>query len=187
VTSATGGTLTTTLPNEVALRRFLQGLIAGITGLPGTMVRPRWQRNPVRMPGFTENWCAFTIGTRTPDANAFHEQTDDLTAKVVRHEALTLPCSFYGPDGASYAELLRDGLELGQNREVLLIAAMGFVECGPLLHLPELHNEEWYDRYDMEVFINREIGKQYDILCFTGAIGAIITETLSLPFEVSQP
>ena len=187
MTSATGGVLTTTLPDEVALRRFIQGLIAGVTGLPGAMVRPRWQRSPVRMPDFDENWCAFAIGARTPDANSYHEQSTDLTAKVLRHETLTIPCSFYGPAGASYAELLRDGLELSQNREVLLIAAMGFVECSPTLHLPELHNQEWYERYDLELFLRREIGKQYDILCFTGAIGAIITETLTLPFEVSQP
>jgi hypothetical protein len=77
-------------------------------------------------------------------------------------------------------------MQVSQNREPLLIASMGFQSASGLTHVPELHNQKWYERCDMTLTINRETGKVYEILCFTGAIGAIITETLTLPFEVTQ-
>lgn len=189
MSSATGGPLTAALPDEVALRRFFQGLIVGVTGISGTLVRPRWQPNPPPMPGVEENWVSFDIRERTPDANAYVvvNQTDEAGAQQLRHETFTLACSFFGPAGGSYAELLRDGLELGQNREPLLLAAMGYLTAGQTLFLPELHNQQWYSRHDLDLRFSRQLNKRYDILCFTGVVGAIITETLSLPFEANIP
>lgn len=184
-TSATGGVLDATLPDSVALRRFFQGLIAGISGLPGNMVRPRWQRNPPPMPEPTVDWCAFAIGEQTPDANG-HLAPGDASARLTRHESMEVFCSFYGPNAEGRAELLRDGFEISQNREPLLLASIGFVNSTGKKHVPELANQQWYDRYDFSLFFNRETGKVYQILPFTGAIGAIITETLTLPFEVEQ-
>jgi len=184
-TSATGGYLTTPLPDNVALKRFFQGLIVGVTGLAGAMVRPRWQPNPPPMPAVDVDWCAFGITTRSPDGSAY-VAPEALSAKVVRHEAMEIACSFYGPACEGYAERLRDGMQVSQNREPLLIASMGFQSTSGLTHAPELHNQRWYERCDLTLTINRETGKVCEILCFTGAIGAIITETLTLPFEVTQ-
>lgn len=183
-TSATGGPLVPTLPDSVALRRFFQGLIKGVTGLPGDMVRPRWQANPPPRPSVEVDWCGFDIASRTPDANA-HMQQLATTAKQTRHEQLEIKCSFYGPNCQGYGELLRDGLEVSQNREPLLLAGMGYVESANFFHLPELINDQYYERFDFSVFVNREVGKVYQILPFSGAIGAIITELLTLPFEVN--
>lgn len=185
-TSATGGYLTTALPDNVALRRFFQGLIKGITGLPGPMVRPRWQANPPPMPSIDTNWCSFGITARAPDASAYVSPAEE-NARIVRHEDLEIVCSFYGPAGEGYAEILRDGMQVSQNREPLLIASMGFKSNTGLTHVPEQHNDRWYERCDITLTISRETGKVYEILCFTGAIGAIITETLTLPFEVTNP
>lgn len=184
-TSATGGYLTTPLPDNVALRRFLQGMIVGISGLAATLVRPRWQKNPPPMPSVETNWCAFGISRRVPEAGAYIAP-EVVSAKVVRHEAVEVACSFYGPRSEDYAEAFREGLQVSQNREPLLLACMGLASVGPSVHVPELHNQEWYDRTDMSFTVNRETGKVYEILCFTGAIGAIITETLTFPFEVEQ-
>lgn len=138
------------------------------------------------MPGIDTNWCAFGLETRSPDASAY-VAPDELSARVVRHEAIDVFCSFYGPACESYAEVLRDGMQVSQNREPLLLASMGFKGNSNLTSAPELHNDRWYDRCDLTLTINRETGKVYEILCFTGAIGAIITETLTLPFEVTNP
>lgn len=189
MSSATGGPLLSPLPDEVALRRFFQGLIVGITGLPGQSVLPRWQPNPPPMPAIEEDWVSFDIRERTPDANAYvvAGATDEDGSTQLRHETFTLACSFFGPAGAGYAERLRDGLELGQNREPLLLAAMGYLSSAQTLFVPELHNQQWYSRHDLDLRFSRQLNKRYDILCFTGVVGAIITETLSLPFEANIP
>lgn len=185
-TSATGGTLTTALPDGVALRRFLQGVLAAVTGLPPTMVRPRWQPNPPVMPKADIDWAAFGITRRTGDATVFVEARAD-GATVVRDEQLEILVSVYGPNAEAYAELFRDGMEVAQNREPLLLADIGLVEITPALHVPELLNNQWYNRCDFTWTVNRSTAKDYQILCFTGAVGAIITETMTLPFEVANP
>jgi hypothetical protein len=183
MSSATGGVLTTPLPDETALRRFLQGLVAGITQLPGASVRPRWQRKPPPMPAADADWVSFDIRDRTVEGHGYLVPTSDDESKLVRWEAFSLACSFYGPNGAAYAERLRDGLELSQNREPLLLAGMSYRGPDTLQHLPELHNDEWHERHDLTLRFARELDKRYDVLCFVGALGAIITETLTLPFE----
>lgn len=185
-TSATGGTLTTTLPNQVALRRLLQGLLAGVMQLPGNMVRPRWQPKPPPMPAPEVNWAAFGISRRTGDPTIYVEQSE-LSAQVVRQEQLEILVSAYGPDAEGYCELFRDGMEVAQNREPMLLAGLGLVEITPAIHVPEIHAEQWYNRCDFTWTVNRETSKQYQILCFTGALGAIITETMTLPYEVTNP
>lgn len=188
MSSATGGPLLpVTLPNEVALRRFMQGLVVGITGLEDKLVRPRWQPDPPPMPANDINWLAFDIRERLRDANAYVEMVGDTQAKMLRHEEFTLACSFYGPQGPSYAEVLIDGLELAQNREPLFTAGMAYITSLPAVNVPEEHNNRWYARHDVSLRFRRELDKRYEILCFTGAIGAIITEILTLPFEVTNP
>jgi hypothetical protein len=183
-TSATGGKLVTTLPNEVALRRLLQGVLAGVMGLPPAFVRPRWQPNPPVIPADTIDWAAFGISKRTGSADISVEQKE-LSATITRQEQLEVLVSVYGPNAESYCELFRDGMALAQNREVMFLACMGLVEITPIVHAPELYNNQWYNRCDFTWVVNRETNKEYQILCFAGALGAIITETMNLPYSVS--
>lgn len=192
-TSATGGPLIgTPMPDSVALRRFFQGLVVAVTGLPSEMVRPRWQRHPPPMPDFDTDWCAIGITKRTPSKQIYVKTiakldgTDETT--VSYDEALLIAASFYGPRAEDYCEMLRDGLPIPQNREPLLIAGMGLGDIGATFNVPELINGQWEQRCDVEFTIDREVSKLYQILSFASAIGAIITETMTLPFEVEyQP
>lgn len=185
-TSATGGTLTAAMPDNVALRRFFQGLIAATTTLAPALVRPAWQRNPPPAPGFDVNWCAFRVSQREAlGAIRVRQNTNDAT--VTYDERVTISTMFYGPRCEDYAEMLRDGLPIAQNREPLMVAGMGLEEVGELLRQPELVNDQWLDRCDMDFTVTREVSKLYKILGFAGAVGEIITETMTLPFEVAQP
>lgn len=187
-TSATGGTLVAVPePDAVVLRRFLQGVFAAITEIPGNLVRPRWQRNPVASPDFDEDWMAFGITRRAVDGSLHVQHKDDTGSTVRYDETLTVLCSFYGPKCEVKAEMLRDGLGINQNRELMLLAGMGINSFGDILHVPEVANDQWVDRCDLELLVSREVSKLYKILSFGSAIGAIITETMTLPFEVKQP
>ncbi len=190
--SATGGYLTQTSSSidGQALRRFLQSVIVGVTGLNATLVRPMWQQNPPPIPSIDVDWCGFAIMTQRPEKGAFHEQLDAGGATLLRHEELDLLCAFYGPNCLVNAGLLRDGLELiAQNREQLFLAGMGVNGFSDIPHAPELVNDRFFDRADITMTIQREIRRSYDILHFVGASGNVTAnrdiESLTAGINVS--
>lgn len=191
-TSATGGYLTPGMiaPDEdQTLRRFLQRLLSGVTGLVGDMVRPMWQTNPPPVPAIDVNWLAFSVDNQRPDANPYQRQTDDDGMLLVRHEDLDLRCIFYGPNCQKNANLLRDGLYVAQNRERLFLAGVAVVGVSDTMHVPELINDRYFDRADITISMRREIRRDYQVLHFLGAAGtveanreeALITEDWSTP------
>lgn len=75
--SSTGGYLKPNpspgFPNPLGgpeLLEFFQELFSGITGVPGPMIRPRWQQEPAPMPPNGTDWLAIGIQNRNPDAYA---------------------------------------------------------------------------------------------------------------------
>ncbi len=188
-TSATGGYLVAPVPDRVALRRFFQGLIRGVTGLPGDSVRRLWQPNPPPRPEIDVDWCAFAISERSGNTlGGMYVQTNRDDSTFIRYDQrLNLNCTFYGPNCEGYAELLREGLQIGQNREVLQVAGMGLGGLSSITHVPEKIQDQWYDRADISFMIDREVSKLYQILSFGSAVGVIITESMQMPFGVVQP
>src|SRR3979409_241705 len=110
-----------------ALLDFLQGVIVGITGLDGTMVRPVWQSEPPNIPDAGEAWCAFRITTRPSDKFPYvkHNADGQGADALQRHEELHVLCSFYDLGSGGLADglcaQLRDGLSIAQNREILTL------------------------------------------------------------------
>lgn len=184
-TSATGGYLLGVLPDNLVLRRFIGGVIVAVTGLSTGLVRPRWQPNPPAIPTADIGWCAFGVTQSAPDASAVVQLNEDGDAGILtRQEEVSVLASFYGPNASGYSELLRDGLELSQNREAMFLNGMGLKEVGPSAHVPELINEIWFDRVDLPLIIRREIRRNYSLLSFlqANAPGSFIrTETLEIP------
>ena len=163
-TSATGGYL---IESETTLdvKHFFHDLIMNITGIDKTLVRPRWQRNQPIMPSSGTNWCGFGITTLESDDSAYVKENDLGTlATLVRHERHSLFCSFYGTLASENIKKMRDGLQIGQNREVLFLNNFGYVSCTPSTHAPELINDIWHDRYDIEFQFAREVHKDYNVL-----------------------
>src|SRR5258708_4203476 len=101
-----------------ALNNFLQGWIVGITGLDGTMVRPRWQAEPPNIPTAGTAWAA--IGTQVRPADEFPYVRHNGAAnggagqdELHQHEDIEILVSFYdlGTNGQAdaFAALLRQG------------------------------------------------------------------------------
>lgn len=179
-TSATGGYLTpvgTAAPAEdVELDRILQGMVKGITALPGPMVRPRWQQEIPKQPEPSANWCAIGVTDSKSDANPSitHNGTGDGADWYSRHEALTVLASFYGPESKAFAGLLRDGIYIPQNREALRTHRMVFVSASEVKPVPELVNQQWIRRYDLFLEMRREIVRTYPVLNILSAEVSIV-------------
>jgi hypothetical protein len=174
-TSNQAGYLLPVAPNPlqgVGLQNFLQEVLVGITGMDGKLVRPRWQSEPPDIPIAGTVWCAFGITSRIKDTFAFTKHVpgnaDVGTDVLQRQEELHITASFYdlGSEGQAdqYAELLADGFQIAQNREVLQSQGFAFVNSGDLTPMPVLLKERWQYRVDVELVIRRQIDRIYNVL-----------------------
>lgn len=187
-TSATGGYL---LPqsnngiNDEMLRVFLQGVVVGTTGLPGNMVRPRWQAEPPNIPAFGVDWASVGVMSRKRDVNAYitHRSIFDGQGNntgsdfIHRTEVLDVLCSFYGPNCEQNSELMAMGLEAGQNREVMQLAGYGLVSVDDAVMMADLVHERWLTRIDLPFQVRRAQLYQYPVLNLVGADVEIVDDT----------
>lgn len=169
--SASSGYLTPTLEPiyDEGLDDVIQGAIVGITGIPGSLVRPRWQPSPPIQPGFDVDWCAFGITRNTSDTFAYEKMdpTADAGAGsmlIERDELLYVLHSFYGPRASLNSKRLRSGLEISQNRDVLRSHKAAVVEVEESVTLPALLQEKWVRRVDTQVVFRRRTQHLYSIL-----------------------
>lgn len=192
-TSATGGPLlpSSSAPSDDdALVDFLNAVIAGITGLSGTLIRPRWQERPPPLPPVGTTWMATGIGTRSGDTfpEVEHDPDGEGADNLNQHEEFVLDCTFYGPAAQSTATLLRDGLNIAQNREVLDTNGVKFIATGPMPNTPEVVNQRWLMRTDMPITFRREVGRTYPVLNIIEAVGTVVTDVpaRSVPFDTDD-
>lgn len=161
------------LPRNLTLTQFIQTVFVGITGLPGNLVRPKWQVEPPKQPDLSVNWMALGVDVAAPDANAYVDTNTDGAVVSQRHETLEISSDIYGPDALEIAGLIRDGFQIPTNLEALFYANMGFVEVSPMRHIPDLINERFINRVVMSTFIRREIQRVYPIPTVLSASGVI--------------
>ena len=166
-TSATGGPLlpengTPTLAPDDPFDTFLQALVVGVTGMTGTMVRPRWQATPIAEPEAGTDWCAIGVTEEDPDEGrpfVTHRGSEDsgLGADFVQvNDTASILASFYGPNARGNASALRIGLMVAQNREVLQRANMGLVGMpGAARFLPAIVSMQTQRRVDIPFAIRR--------------------------------
>lgn len=182
-----GPTAQPTPSEDDAWDNFLHNLFAGVTNLPKGLVRPRWQVEPPVRPNIDINWLAFGVseanelwrpsvthfpGTAAADGTQASPSGDGFSL-LQQHETSTVLCIFYGPHANALAGLLRDGLFIDQNQAVLRANGVAVVECGPRLRAPELFNQQWLNRVDMNVVFRREIRRVYPVLNLLQAQGTI--------------
>lgn len=164
---------TVPLPGKLNLTQFLQTVLVGISGLPGTMVRPKWQIAPPKQPDVAVNWMGFGITRSMPDTYSYVGVNSSGQTVSQRQEGLEIGCSIYGPEGLDIETLIRDGFQIPQNLQALTAANMGFTEIGQALQVPDLINERWINRIEMSIFIRREIQRTYAIPTLISANGKI--------------
>lgn len=169
-TSASGGYLApdTMIVDDDALTDIITAAVAGVTGLPGNMVRPRWQPKPPPRPAALVDWCAVGIVEDDQDDNpvVVHDglANGGLGQDVLmRQESFQVLASFYGPNAKGYAKRLRDGLYISQNREQLQQESISFVSASTIRALPEQVGAQWLDRFDLPLFFRRAVNRVYEV------------------------
>jgi len=179
--SSTGGFLPGTgvlaLADD-ALDDLLQATVAGITGIDGSLVRPRWQPVVPKQPEPGTDWCAIGITQFNPMdyPSEVHDGTGDGSTTLTHWEEFTLLASLYGPHGNGNARCLRDGLYLAQNREAVAAQGIDLVSVDQILAVPDLVNEQWVKRYDVPIRMRASAVRLYPILNLLSADDSIVTD-----------
>ncbi len=180
-TSATGGyipALPPIPPTAGDVQNALQVAISMLTGIPGNLVRQRWQATPPTQPPATTVWASVGIGMVEDTDYPFirHDGTIQLPgapgpgADFLTRELLhTATVTFYGPNVEYYAGLLRDGLYIQQNWEALHALDCKLLTVRNLTWSPELVNQQWIDRFDVEMKVSQSITRVYPVLNIVGA------------------
>lgn len=183
-TSATGGFLQVSGGQDrVTLEDVLHDFIAGVTGLGGNLVRPRWQASAPRVPGPDAAWCAFGIvGRRQLNFPVVaHVGDGDGHDEITVQEELTVLASFYGPSSTDLAVAMRDGAHLEQNRAGLRPFGIALTRADSITEVPEVHAAQWLSRSDLVLIMRRETTRQASVLNIVRASGSVATDAMSVP------
>lgn len=193
-TSATGGYLrpVSTAPAEDdALADVLQALVKGVTGLPGQMVRPRWQTIPPKQPPADVDWCGIGVLSITPvegNISQRHIAAGFGTSESFHDVVLDVQASFYGPHSSGLANTLRDGLMIAQNREEMMRQNMALVATpGPTMKTVELVNTQYLNRSDISFQVRRRVARTWAIQNVLSVGGAILSDQGLDEPAVEQP
>lgn len=182
--------------SDAAFEDAIQGTIVGVIGrIPPEFVRPRWQPNAPTQPMFSTNWVAFGVIGSDPDVFAYegHEPeiingNDLSTTRVERDELVQVLLSFYGPDAMANDARLRAGLDLAQNRHLLVAADIAFVEYQKPTRVPSLLKETWVPRVDAVLVLRRRSVHRYQVRSIASATGMLDNEHYLTPLKiVPQP
>jgi hypothetical protein len=194
--SASGGYLVPISPlplDDEELGRRLSNLVAGVTGIPGNLVRPRWQKNPPPIPDENVDWVAVGVISYpsvhgTPRLSHHGEQEGYTVAQDPGQ--VNVLASFYGPNCSALARLCRTSLWVNQNWEQLAPLGLTLADVGDVTVTAELVNETWLRRADMPIFLAQTIDRTYAILNILSADGIIHASgsghEVEVDFDTSQ-
>ena len=166
-TSATGGYLVESgVLSRIKIEDIWHGVISGITGIAPKLVRPNYQNEPGATIGAGDTYAIFGLknDTAIEYPETYHIGTGDGTTVVIDQVRKLLTVSFYGELADDKADMFRRALHIGQNREALRRAGIAVVRVGNPEAVPELVNEKWLRRVDMEIVTVYEAVGKYDIL-----------------------
>lgn len=168
--------------NDTGINRFLQSLVVGVTGLPPTMVRQRWQPQPADQPGFDVDWAAvgpirrerekFPAVMHTTNPQDFSDSVDT----IYNNEIVEVLASFYGPNKDKFTELFTLGLFLEQNRTAIFLNGFGLVDVDDVLNVPALLKERWVPGNDVPFRLRRQQIYTYKVPNLEYAQCAVIVE-----------
>lgn len=181
--SSTGGYLSPTSTggdlNDQALAKFLQQIVVNITGLPGAMVRPRWQAEPPNIPDFGTNWAAIGPGVRKRDRYPYLQQnaSGNGSTIVIKNRVMDILATFYGPAAEQNAEYLAMGLDVPQNRELMQLAGFNIIGgAGDSIVVPRLIKQRWQYAVDIPFTVRQQLQYTFSVENLDGAAGTLIAD-----------
>lgn len=183
----------TTALDDEALAAFIQITVAGITGIPGQLVRPRWQPEPLPQPPQSTNWIAVGVTERIGQDYPYEHVSPtppydmDITFTQQRQERLEVLASCYGPNAGATATALRDGLYLGPNRDFLKTMGINVREVGDARTAPEMVAAGYLNKVDVPLSFMRQVDRTYAILSLLGVEIRMHTEERNWRMDVGTP
>lgn len=182
--------LPNTLPAVLAdadLEDLFQGVLSGISGISGDLVRPRWQPEPPNQPDFNVNWAALGITTMPADKFVFLRMIDAATTELQCSEELDVLVSFYGPNCQNFASRWRDGLQIQQNRAALTAQKVKLITVGDQRQVPALFKQVWTKRIDIPTRFRRWVVRRYSQAAIESATVGLDNELYITPIVVNPP
>lgn len=160
--------LTPAPPEDIDLSALIQPAIVGITGLPDSLVVIKGQPIPPLHPDRSQTWCAHGVTgiDAPPNIDVVHdgEAAGGLgQSRHFRQEEIEVTASFYGPAARSTAAMLRDGFEVGQNRDALEASGLVYVQPERITGLADLENSQFVRRADFVFRLRRMVGRTYAV------------------------
>lgn len=155
---------------DAALDAVFQQHVVGTTGLPGNLVRPRWQPKPPAHPAPDVDWCAIGVkgvlnrfGPAIVHSGSDPTNPDDGQDARQWHEDIEVLASFYGPHAHGYASLLIDGCGIPQNNDQLRSHELAFVSASDPIAAPDFVNQQWIRRFDVTLVFRRRTQRIYQV------------------------
>lgn len=174
--------------DDDALADLIQQVVVGITGLPGNMVRPRWQPDAPNTPDVSLDWVAFGTASLAPQWNAYQYYDKVLDTYFVEGtQVVECLFSFYGPNHSRHREEFLDGLQLDMNLQQLVDNQIKFMSFASPVQVPALFKNQYRLRSDVKVFFNRWVKRAYPVGYYSSASGSIDNEKFVTPFSVNPP
>ena len=177
----------TSPPYGNELEDVFQRAIVGITGIPGNMIRPKYQPSPANQPGFDVDWCAFSVYVEPRMWNPHKAVLPDGSYVVEGTEVLAVACSFYGPNYQALETSWRDGVHLGQNLDELVAQKIAFIEFDDPVVVPVLLKQQWVKKADVKATFHRWTSRTYPVLSLVDAPGTINSDGTSVTFDIPLP
>jgi hypothetical protein len=195
-TSATGGPLlpASALPLDgLAFDQFLQSVVVGLVPIPGNMVFPRWQPDAEPpQPPLSADWAA--IGELNTDRQGFAyasfnpaDNQGQGSVTQISWAQVEVMATFYGPNSVAYANMLKDGLQIGQNRDLLRAQDIAVADLGNVVRMPEMIGTKWVNRADLSIHLNRLYRRTYPIFSILSTSGTFLTDAgnIAAPYSAT--
>jgi hypothetical protein len=189
-TSATGGFLLDRPPGPPRaeeIERVLQITVQTLSNLPASLVRPRWQPMPPTQPPANVTWAS--VGVQKIEADEFPDiQHLDIVLPgargrgadhMKRHMTVTVLVTMYGPEAEDAAAQLRDNLYIPQQMEGTF--PLKLLTIRDLARAPELINQQWINRVDLEIDFRMQSDRIYPVLNLRGADVQLHSESGEAP------
>jgi hypothetical protein len=196
--SSTGGYIVDVPPPPASVEDFqsaLQVALTALSGLPGNLVRPRWQPVPPAQPPADVTWVAIGVTMVEADEYPFFEHVGGVTLSgatapgytiMQRHQTITVVATFYGPQADAVAAQVRDAFYVPQNYEGLAQVGLKLRTIHDLQRVPELMNQQYIDRADLRMEFRALSLRTYPIRDLDGADFTINTEQGSETFQIRE-